>query len=54
MKPEEGTCPRGDPEDHVRRSLVLVELAGLVTFASLLVLVLVAIPMLAAWVQVAR
>jgi hypothetical protein len=43
-------------EEHVRRSLVVtvVELVGLVVFASVLVLVLIGIPMLAAWVQVGR
>jgi hypothetical protein len=40
----------------VRRSLIMtvVELIGLVTFASILVLALIGIPMLAAWVQMGR
>jgi hypothetical protein len=40
----------------VRRSLIMtvVELIGLVTFASILVLALIGIPMLAAWVQIGR
>ena len=41
---------------HVRRNLLVtvVELIGLVTFASVLVLALIGIPMLAAWVQIGR
>lgn len=40
----------------VRRSLIMtvVELIGLVTFASVLVLALIGIPMFAAWVQIGR
>ena len=40
----------------MRRSLVVtvVELVGLVAFASVLVLALIGIPMLAAWIQVGR
>jgi hypothetical protein len=43
-----------EPTRPSRLLVTLVELVGLMTFASVLVLALIGLPILAAWVQVGR